>query len=55
MNGTDHFDVFEAGEYKVLQQLAADPSCSHYQDLAGGDGISQLFSEGTHKLDHVDG
>lgn len=52
---TNHFDVFKAGEDEVLQQLAADPSCSHHQHLAGGDGVSQLFSKGTHELDHVDG
>lgn len=51
---TDHFDVFEAGEDEVLQQLAADPSRSHNKHLAGGERISQLFSERTHQLDHVD-
>lgn len=51
---TNHFDVFEAGKDEVLQQLAADPSRSHHQHLAGGKGVSQLFSEGTHQLDHVD-
>jgi len=44
---TDHFDVFEAGEDEVLQQLAADPSRSHNQHLAGGEGFIQLFTEGT--------
>lgn len=51
---TDHFDVFEAGEDEVLQQLAADPPRSHHQHLASGKGVSQFFSEGTHQLDHVD-
>lgn len=51
---TNHFDVLEAGEDQVLQQLAADPPGSHHQHLAGGKGVRQFFSEGTHQLDHVD-
>lgn len=53
-NGTDHIDVLEAGEDQVLQQLAADSSRSHHQNLAAGQRVGQLFPEGTHKLDHVD-
>ncbi len=51
---TDHFDVFEAGEDEVLQQLAADPSRSYHQHLAGGEGVRKLFPQGTHQLDHDD-
>lgn len=51
---THHFDVLEAGEDQVLQKLAADPSCSHHQDLTGGQRVRQLFTEGAHQLDHDD-
>lgn len=51
---TDQVDVFEAGEDEVLQQLAADPSRSHHQHLASGEGVRELFTKGTNQLNHVD-
>lgn len=39
MNVTDHFDVLEAGEDEVFQELAADPSRSNNQHLACGQGV----------------
>lgn len=51
-NFTDHFDVLEAREDQVLQQFTANPPSSHHQDLAGVEGVRQLFSKGTDQLDH---
>lgn len=52
---TDHFNVLEAGEHQVLEQLAADSSRSDDQHLAGCERVGQVFWESTDQLGHVTG